>query len=76
MKSCAQVGIFTTLLLPLNFQMGLISYSVTLHYAGANASDKCSSLLGAFISYDENEVLRIWPREVYSQNFNLFVTSK
>jgi hypothetical protein len=38
------------------------------------ANDKHSSLLGLFVSYEENEALWIRPLGAYSQNFILFVT--
>ncbi len=38
------------------------------------ASDKPSSLLDPFISYEENEVLEIWTQVSYSQHFIFFVT--
>jgi hypothetical protein len=49
--------IFTTVHFLLNLRMGPTSYSVTLHYAKRLSNDKYSSLLGAFVSYEENEVL-------------------
>ncbi len=39
--------------------MGTISQSATLHYAKKSSSDKHSSLLGPYKSYEENEVLWI-----------------
>ncbi len=39
-------------------------------------SNKHSSLFGTVISYDENEVLWIWPLGLYSQHFTFFVTYK
>jgi hypothetical protein len=38
------------------------------------ASDKRSGLLGAFVSYEGNEVLQIQPLSLYSQHFILFIT--
>jgi hypothetical protein len=49
--------VFTTLHLLLNLRMGPTSQTITLHYAKKASSDKHSSLLGAFVSYEENEVL-------------------
>jgi hypothetical protein len=38
--------------------------------------DKHTSLLGAFVSYEENEVLWKLPLGQYSQNFIFFLTYK
>ncbi len=40
-----------------SLQMRQVSQSVTLHWTGRAASDKHSSLLGSFVSNEENEVL-------------------
>jgi hypothetical protein len=40
------------------------------------ASDKCFSILGSFISYEENKVLWILPLGPYSQHFVFFKTYK
>ncbi len=47
-----------------------------LHYAGLEslARDKYSSLLGPFVSYEENDVLWKFLLGLYSQNFFFFVT--
>jgi hypothetical protein len=47
-----------------------------LHYTKLErlARDKHSGLLGQPVSYEENEVLWIWPRNLYSQHFISFVT--
>ncbi len=47
-----------------------------LHYLRLErlATDKYTTLLDPFVSYEENEVLWIWPQGLYSQPFILFLT--
>ncbi len=49
--------VFTTLHFLLNLRIGPVSYSVTSHKTKILSIDKHSSLLGAFVSYEDNEVL-------------------
>jgi hypothetical protein len=49
--------IFTTFHFIRNFGMGPLSWSVLEHRPGRLASNKNSSLVNPFISYEENEVM-------------------
>ncbi len=48
---------FKTLYFLCNLGMGTISLSVMFHWLEMLAREKCSSLLGSFVSDNENEVL-------------------
>ncbi len=43
-----------------NLRMKLISWSVTLSQTGRLARDKHSSFWGKYVSYEKDEVLKIW----------------
>jgi hypothetical protein len=62
----ATVVVFTPLHLLHNLMNG--PNKLVLHYTGLErlARDKQSSLLGRFVSYEENEVLSIWHCVVFT----------
>jgi hypothetical protein len=50
-----------------------LEHYITLGYKGFPVT-KHSSLQGAFVSYEENEVLRIWPQGQYLQHCIFLLT--
>ncbi len=65
-------AVFTTLHFLCNLWIRPTSQSVALFYAEKTCQRQHSSLLGAFVSYKENEVLWIRPLWHYSQHFIFF----
>jgi hypothetical protein len=66
--------VFTTLIFFVTYHW--TQQARVLHYTRLErlARDKHSSLLGPFVSYEENEVLWIWLQVSYSQHFIFLVT--